>query len=176
MKKESIYQLSDNSAREIDNLDRSNLASIPSNGNPPISDLIAIKSTIPGFVSWRNSVNGNLLIILLIRGRYRNSFNWANNSFFFNSKGSHFIQALCKKLQEEYITKDDHENAHDLESILRGEGGVQSLVNLWLGEKRKQSIRWECSSLSKHIKFKKINELQELVSGPEDWAVFKAKF
>ncbi len=57
--------------------------------NPPIMDFLTIKSTIPGFVSYRTS------------------------------SGSPFIQGLCQVLTREYNREREREQTEHLESVLK---------------------------------------------------------
>ena len=72
------------------------------------------------------------------------------------TQGTPFIQSLCQKLMEEYILNNQpDEKCRDLESILRGDEGVQTKINgLILNENRRQTMQWEVS-LSKYIRFQR---------------------
>lgn len=134
--KESTVQLSPASAaiKYMSNCFKSfNVKEDKLNRNPPIMDFITIKSTIPGFVSLRNFCTG-----------------------------SFFIQALCQKMEEEYLTSaydgmlPDEKIIRDLEGILRGEDGVQSIMNSNITKKEyRQTISCE-TYLRKYIVFRRI--------------------
>lgn len=82
--------------------------------------------------------------------------------------GSTFTQVFCKKLQDEYQLSSENEEEADLEFILsKGKDNVQSRINDRLKYSSDcQTVRWECSALSKYIRFKKIHELEELPAAP----------
>ncbi|XP_057365813.1 uncharacterized protein LOC130686695 [Daphnia carinata] len=137
--KESTVLLSPASAviKYISNCFKSfNVTEDKLNRNPPIMDFMTIKSTIPGFVSLRNACTG-----------------------------TYFIQALCQKMEEEYLISacdgllPDDKNIRDLEGILRGENGVQSTMNNKIQNKEyRQTISCE-TYLRKYIVFRRSNQI-----------------
>lgn len=87
--------------------------------------------------------------------------------FFFDS-GSYFIQALCHVMEDEYLTNGkvsseiNYNNKRDLEGILRGENGVQSIMNRDIQNREyRQTVSWE-TYLSKYVVFRSNNEKHTL--------------
>ncbi|XP_057370249.1 uncharacterized protein LOC130691336 [Daphnia carinata] len=81
--------------------------------NPPLMDFFTIKSTLPGFVAYRNPVSGTC-----------------------------FIQALCETLSDECLKEETgtkHKNKH-LEKLLKC---VQDKVNERSGRDSRQTVVWE---------------------------------
>ncbi|KZS16472.1 Uncharacterized protein APZ42_017793, partial [Daphnia magna] len=101
--------------------------------NPPLMDFITIKSTLPGFVSYRlvdKDKNGQVQEYL----------------------GSSFIQALCETLSEEYFEKKEKGRKHmELEGLLRSVqlkiNEVSERIDWW------QTMQWE-ACLRKYIRFR----------------------
>lgn len=64
---------------------------------------------------------------------------------------------MCDALTEEYLSNegDDSADKRDLESVLRGDGGVQNLINCKSTETDKtwQTMQWE-ACLTKYIRFR----------------------
>ena len=125
----SVVQMSPEEA--IANYEPITLLMINNPNNPPIMDLFTMKSTIPGFVSYR----------------------WTQKS---KHPGSQFIQMLCEKMETEYGSKtiETLPQARPLQNIL---WDVQDLISKKYHESfnYRQTIMSE-DYVTKFIKFKTV--------------------